>query len=146
MNTLVHLDSYCPRPSMRLPCNRLPSRVHLQLCRELEGANQLWEKLAAEGFTLSEGRRVASLRSDTVSFFRSLKSLHTATALLEHEEALTVGDLLDAFYELDIRGSITELLDDFVKDKLGASDVDCLEDDPRDQVSWDVSSSNSRSS
>ena len=137
MNTLVHLDSYSPRPSMRLPyCNRLPPRVHLQLCRELEGTDQLWENLA-KGFPLSEGRKVASLGSDTVSKFRSLRSPRTATALLEHwwkEEALTIGDLLDAFCKLDICGSIIELLDDFVEDKLAGGDADRLEDDPRDQV------------
>ena len=140
MNTLVHLDSYCPRPSVGLPCCRLPPRVHLQLCRELEEA-ELWEKLAL-GFSLNDGtRQVASLTSDTVSRFRKLGSLRTATAMLQHlwkEEELTVGDLLEAFDDLGIRGSITELLQDYVDGKLAADDADRLEDDPRDQVGWKV--------
>ena len=146
MNTLVHLDSHCPRPSVRLPCCRLPPRVHLQLCRELEGSDELWEKLAL-GFRLKEGlREVAPLGSDTVSYFRALGNLRTTTALLEHlwkTKELTVGDMLDAFDYLGIRGSIPELLDDYVGGKLAASDVDRLVDDPRTQVGWDISSSNS---
>ena len=141
MNTLVHLDSYCPRPSVGLPCCRLPPRVHLQLCRELEETDQLWEKLAL-GFSLNDGtRKVAPLTSGIVSYFVTLGSLSTATAMLEHlwkMEKLTVGDLLEAFYDLGIRGSITELLYDYVDGKLTADDADRLEDDPRDQVGWKV--------
>ena len=142
MNTPVHLESYCPLPSERLPCCRLPTRVHLQLCRELEGPNKLWEKLA-RGFTLAKGgREIASLSSDTVIYFRKLGRWRTATALLEYlwkEERVTVGDLLDAFGGLDIRGSVSELLCDYLDGKLAAAgDADSVDDDPRDQVGVEV--------
>ena len=142
MNALVHLESYCPLPSERLPCCRLPPHVHLQLCRELEGPNKLWEKLA-RGFTLNKGRReVASLSNDTVIYFRKLGRRRTTTALLEYlwkEERVTVGDLLDAFGGLGIRGSVSELLRDYLDGKLAAAgDVDSVDDDPRDQVGVEV--------
>ena len=141
MNTLVHLDSYCPDPSKRVPCNRLPMRVHLELCRELEGADELWIKLTL-GFQLNGRRRkireVAPLGSDTIRRIRSSSSGSTATALLDHlwkAEGLTVGDLLDAFDCLGIDGSVTDLLCDYVDSKLAGVDAaQCILDDPRDQV------------
>lgn len=138
MNTLVHLKSYCPLPSERLPCCRLPPRVHLQLCQELEGPNKLWEKLA-RGFTLNKGRRkVASLDSEAVVRFRKFGRRRTATKLLEYlwkEERVTVGDLLDAFDGLGICGSVSELLCDYLN---GKGDADSADDDPRDQVCVEV--------
>ena len=142
MNTLVHLDSYCPDPSKRVPCNRLPLRVHLELCRELEGLDELWIKLTL-GFKLNgRSREVAPLGSDTVRRIRSSSSGSTATALLDHlwkAEGLTVGDLLDAFGCLGIDGSVTDLLCDYVDSKLAGVDAaQCILDDPRDQVGLNI--------
>ena len=135
MNVTVHLRSYCPLPSANLPCNRLSLSVHLALCRELEGANELWKKLAL-GFTLSEGgRKVASFSSNVVEDICRKDS--PATALLDHlwkKEELTLGDLLEAFGYLDIRGSIVELLQDYLDEKLVVDDADLDQRDPRKQV------------
>ena len=135
MNVTVHLRSYCPLPSANLPCNRLPLSVHLALCRELEGANELWKKLAL-GFTLSEGgREVASFSSIVVQDICRKDS--PATSLLEHlwkKEKLTLSDLLEAFGYLDIRGSIVELLQDYLDEKPVVEDADLDQRDPRKQV------------